>query len=169
MVSDLADSTRADELMLTTFLPETHDRRRMVEEMARVFSLEEGWTPAVAGVPVLSPRSMARLPLSRAWVMVRVLVRPIRVGNYRRSLKRRAKTAPSGGKSFAISQFRGRKGGGPRPRDACRARGIPANNLCPSLPGSDRGGAGAGFQPDQVGARLPWPSARTINICCPRG
>ena len=49
MVSDLADSTRADELMLTTFLPETHDRRRMVEEMARVFSLDEGWTPAVAG------------------------------------------------------------------------------------------------------------------------
>jgi luciferase family oxidoreductase group 1 len=45
-VSDLAERSRADELMLTTFLPEPEDRRRMVNEMARLFALEEGWSPA---------------------------------------------------------------------------------------------------------------------------
>ncbi len=47
-VSDLAARTRADELMLTTFLPEAADRRRMVTEMARVFAREEGWSLAIA-------------------------------------------------------------------------------------------------------------------------
>jgi hypothetical protein len=34
--------------MITTFLPEPDDRRRAVAEMARVFGLREGWTPAEA-------------------------------------------------------------------------------------------------------------------------
>ena len=34
--------------MVTTFLPEPEDRRRMIGEMARVFALEEGWSPAEA-------------------------------------------------------------------------------------------------------------------------
>jgi luciferase family oxidoreductase group 1 len=44
----LADRTQADEVMITTFLPEPRDRRRMIEEMARVFALQEGWSPASA-------------------------------------------------------------------------------------------------------------------------
>ena len=45
-IGDLADQSGADELMVTTFLPEPVDRRRMIAEMARVFALAEGWTPA---------------------------------------------------------------------------------------------------------------------------
>jgi hypothetical protein len=33
-------------VMVTTFLPEPDDRRRMIAEMARVFELREGWSPA---------------------------------------------------------------------------------------------------------------------------
>lgn len=44
-VADLAERAQADEIMLTTFLPEPADRRRMVREMARVFDLHEGWSP----------------------------------------------------------------------------------------------------------------------------
>ena len=40
--------SKADEVMVTTFLPETEDRRRMIEEMARVFDVREGWSPADA-------------------------------------------------------------------------------------------------------------------------
>lgn len=45
-ISDLAQRSQADEVMITTFLPEAVDRRRTVIEMARVFALEEGWSPA---------------------------------------------------------------------------------------------------------------------------
>jgi luciferase family oxidoreductase group 1 len=45
-IDDLADQGQADEVMITTFLPEPADRRRAVVEMARVFGLREGWTPA---------------------------------------------------------------------------------------------------------------------------
>lgn len=45
-VSALADACRADEVMVTTILPDAADRRRMVTEMARVFALSEGWSPA---------------------------------------------------------------------------------------------------------------------------
>lgn len=51
-VADLAERTQADETMLTTFLPEPADRRRMISEMARVFELEEGWSPAETTAPV---------------------------------------------------------------------------------------------------------------------
>jgi luciferase family oxidoreductase group 1 len=47
-VDDLLERSGADELMVTTFLPEVADRRRMIEVMARVFGLQEGWSPAVA-------------------------------------------------------------------------------------------------------------------------
>ncbi|MGH2615284.1 MAG: LLM class flavin-dependent oxidoreductase [Thermomicrobiales bacterium] len=47
-VTDLADRTEADEVMVTTFLPEPEDRRRMIAEMARMFDLEAGWSPAEA-------------------------------------------------------------------------------------------------------------------------
>jgi luciferase family oxidoreductase group 1 len=47
-VSALADESGADEVMLTTFLPDPADRRRMVSEMARVFALPDGWSPAGA-------------------------------------------------------------------------------------------------------------------------
>jgi luciferase family oxidoreductase group 1 len=45
-VSALADESGADEVMMTTFLPDPTDRRRMVAEMARVFTLPGGWSPA---------------------------------------------------------------------------------------------------------------------------
>ena len=45
-VVDLADRGGADEVMITTFLPEAADRRRAIGEMARAFGLREGWTPA---------------------------------------------------------------------------------------------------------------------------
>jgi alkanesulfonate monooxygenase SsuD/methylene tetrahydromethanopterin reductase-like flavin-dependent oxidoreductase (luciferase family) len=44
-VHDLADQSNADEVMITTFLPEPEDRRRMIVEMARVFELPAGWSP----------------------------------------------------------------------------------------------------------------------------
>jgi alkanesulfonate monooxygenase SsuD/methylene tetrahydromethanopterin reductase-like flavin-dependent oxidoreductase (luciferase family) len=43
-VNDLAERTLADELMVTTFLPETHDRRRVVTELARMVAQHEGWS-----------------------------------------------------------------------------------------------------------------------------
>jgi luciferase family oxidoreductase group 1 len=43
--ADLADRGGADEVMITTFLPEAADRQRAIAEMARVFGLHEGWTP----------------------------------------------------------------------------------------------------------------------------
>jgi luciferase family oxidoreductase group 1 len=46
-IVDLADRGGADEVMITTFLPEVDDRRRAIVEMARVFAVEEGWSPAV--------------------------------------------------------------------------------------------------------------------------
>jgi alkanesulfonate monooxygenase SsuD/methylene tetrahydromethanopterin reductase-like flavin-dependent oxidoreductase (luciferase family) len=49
-IVDLAARSGADEVMLTTFLPEPTDRRRMVTEMARAFGLREGWSPAGDGV-----------------------------------------------------------------------------------------------------------------------
>ncbi|MCC6982633.1 MAG: LLM class flavin-dependent oxidoreductase, partial [Bauldia sp.] len=51
-VSDLAEQTRADEVMVTTFLPEPADRWRMVSEMARVFDLPSGWSPAEPAAPI---------------------------------------------------------------------------------------------------------------------
>jgi luciferase family oxidoreductase group 1 len=45
-ISDLADRSEADEVMITTFLPEPHDRQRMIVDMARVFELNEEWSPA---------------------------------------------------------------------------------------------------------------------------
>lgn len=45
-IVDLADRSLADEVMITTFLPEAIDRKRTIVEMARVFALEEGWSPA---------------------------------------------------------------------------------------------------------------------------
>jgi alkanesulfonate monooxygenase SsuD/methylene tetrahydromethanopterin reductase-like flavin-dependent oxidoreductase (luciferase family) len=53
-VSDLAERSEADEVMVTTFLPEPADRRRMIAEMARVFELREGWSPADTRMPVAS-------------------------------------------------------------------------------------------------------------------
>jgi alkanesulfonate monooxygenase SsuD/methylene tetrahydromethanopterin reductase-like flavin-dependent oxidoreductase (luciferase family) len=53
-VRDLADQSQADEVMVTTFLPEPDDRRRMTAEMARVFELREGWSPATTREPVAS-------------------------------------------------------------------------------------------------------------------
>jgi luciferase family oxidoreductase group 1 len=53
-VSDLADRSEADEVMITTFLPEPADRRRMITEMARMFDLREGWSPADTREPVTS-------------------------------------------------------------------------------------------------------------------
>jgi hypothetical protein len=43
-----------DEVMVTTFLPEPVDRRRMIAEMARVFELPMGWSPAATLEPVPS-------------------------------------------------------------------------------------------------------------------
>lgn len=43
-VNDLAERTQADEVMITTFLPELHDRKRMIMEMARQFAVQEGWS-----------------------------------------------------------------------------------------------------------------------------
>jgi luciferase family oxidoreductase group 1 len=45
-IVDLADRSLADEVMITTFLPEAVDRKRTIVEMARVFALDEGWSPA---------------------------------------------------------------------------------------------------------------------------
>ncbi len=45
-ITDLAERGEADEVMITTFLPELDDRRRAIVEMARVFALHEGWSPA---------------------------------------------------------------------------------------------------------------------------
>jgi luciferase family oxidoreductase group 1 len=45
-IGDLADRSEADEVMITTFLPEPQDRQRMIVDMARVFELNEGWSPA---------------------------------------------------------------------------------------------------------------------------
>lgn len=45
-IVDLADRSLADEVMITTFLPEAIDRKRTIVEMARLFALEEGWSPA---------------------------------------------------------------------------------------------------------------------------
>jgi luciferase family oxidoreductase group 1 len=53
-VSDLADQSQADELMITTFLPEADDRRRMISDMARVFELSAGWSPPAAREPITS-------------------------------------------------------------------------------------------------------------------
>ena len=53
-VRDLADQSQADEVMVTTFLPEPDDRRRMIAEMARVFELREGWSPAATQESVAS-------------------------------------------------------------------------------------------------------------------
>jgi luciferase family oxidoreductase group 1 len=44
-IIDLVARSGADEVMVTTFLPEPADRRRMIAEMARVFGLREGWSP----------------------------------------------------------------------------------------------------------------------------
>ncbi len=51
-IVDLADRSLADEVMITTFLPEAVDRKRTIVEMARVFALEEGWSPATVAEPV---------------------------------------------------------------------------------------------------------------------
>ena len=53
-VRDLADQSQADEVMVTTFLPEPDDRRRMIGDMARVFELPAGWSPPAAPEPVTS-------------------------------------------------------------------------------------------------------------------
>jgi alkanesulfonate monooxygenase SsuD/methylene tetrahydromethanopterin reductase-like flavin-dependent oxidoreductase (luciferase family) len=53
-VSDLADQSQADELMITTFLPEADDRRRMISDMARVFELSAGRSPPAAREPITS-------------------------------------------------------------------------------------------------------------------
>jgi luciferase family oxidoreductase group 1 len=45
-VADLAERGEADEVMITTFLPEPADRRRAIVEMARMFEPAEGWSPA---------------------------------------------------------------------------------------------------------------------------
>lgn len=50
-IVDLADHAEADEVMVTTFLPEAHDRRRMIADLAPLFGLREGWTPADTVVP----------------------------------------------------------------------------------------------------------------------
>jgi alkanesulfonate monooxygenase SsuD/methylene tetrahydromethanopterin reductase-like flavin-dependent oxidoreductase (luciferase family) len=51
-VLDLADQSQADEVMVTTFLPEPDDRRRMIAEMAHGFELQAGWSPATTREPV---------------------------------------------------------------------------------------------------------------------
>lgn len=43
-VNDLATRSQADEVMITTFLPELPDRKRMITEMARLFAVQEGWS-----------------------------------------------------------------------------------------------------------------------------
>jgi alkanesulfonate monooxygenase SsuD/methylene tetrahydromethanopterin reductase-like flavin-dependent oxidoreductase (luciferase family) len=53
-VRDLADQSQADEVMVTTFLPEPDDRRWMIAEMARVFELPEGLSPAATREAVAS-------------------------------------------------------------------------------------------------------------------
>ena len=40
-IGDLAEHSAADEVMITTFLPEPADRRRTIVEMARVLGLSE--------------------------------------------------------------------------------------------------------------------------------
>lgn len=45
-IDDLAERARADEVMVTTFLPEYEDRRRTIEGLARVYDLGHGMTPA---------------------------------------------------------------------------------------------------------------------------
>ena len=40
-IDDLADRSRADEVMVTTFLAEQDDRRRMITELARTYALRE--------------------------------------------------------------------------------------------------------------------------------
>ncbi|MFT4038504.1 MAG: LLM class flavin-dependent oxidoreductase [Thermomicrobiales bacterium] len=51
-VSELADRTQADEVMITTFLPEPEDRRRVITEMARMVAQHEGWS--LAAEPAIS-------------------------------------------------------------------------------------------------------------------
>lgn len=51
-IVELADQAQADEIMVTTFLPEAADRRRMIVEMARMFAVQEGWSPAKIADPV---------------------------------------------------------------------------------------------------------------------
>jgi luciferase family oxidoreductase group 1 len=53
-VRDLADQSQANEVMVTTFLPEPDDRRRMIADMARVFELRAGWSPPATPEPVAS-------------------------------------------------------------------------------------------------------------------
>jgi luciferase family oxidoreductase group 1 len=57
-IVDLADRTEADEIMVTTFLPEPHDRQRMIEALARQFGLREGWSPAATTDVNRSDRSL---------------------------------------------------------------------------------------------------------------
>jgi luciferase family oxidoreductase group 1 len=45
-VDDLADRCQADEVMVTTFLPEFADRHRAIVELARAYDLGQGTTPA---------------------------------------------------------------------------------------------------------------------------
>lgn len=47
-IDDLADQCQADEVMVTTFLPEFGDRRRTLLELARLYDLGQGTTPAEA-------------------------------------------------------------------------------------------------------------------------
>ncbi len=53
LIADLAERSRADEVMVTTFLPEREDRLRMVTDLAAVFGLREPApsiaTPALVG------------------------------------------------------------------------------------------------------------------------
>ena len=51
-VNELAERSQADEVMITTFLPEPDDRRRAIVEMARMFEPREGWSPATAAAQV---------------------------------------------------------------------------------------------------------------------
>lgn len=51
-IVELADQAQADEIMVTTFLPEAADRRRMITEMARMFAVQEGWSLAKIADPV---------------------------------------------------------------------------------------------------------------------
>ncbi len=51
-IIEVADQAQADEIMVTTFLPEAADRRRMIIEMARMFAVQEGWSPAAIADPV---------------------------------------------------------------------------------------------------------------------
>ena len=52
-ITDLADRGEADEVMITTFLPEPGDRRRAIVEMAGLFEPREGWSPAAVVEPVV--------------------------------------------------------------------------------------------------------------------